>query len=197
MPQGQATLNPVQSQQLENADAGATQSQLLLPSFLQNPVQGVNDFLTAVHDAVIMNLGSITNPIPIGIANWLLTKPMDFLAPRHLAGPNECFPVDVDISGEAFYALGVTIDTFPDGWRFATPGNEWSFHDLAVMTIVRGGSISRRFGIHTLSFNVSPIPDSITQTVTDLPVSIQPGDFHVRVDWAAGVCGSLIGYVLP
>lgn len=197
MPQGLATLNPIQSSQLANADQAATQSQQLLPNFLQNPVLGVNDFLASIHDAVIMNLGTLINPIPISIANWLLPKPMDFLAPRHLAGPNECFPVNVDISGEAYYSLGVTIDTYPADWVFATPGAEWSFHDLAVLTIMRGGSISRRYGIHTLSFSVSPIPDSITQTVTDLPISIQPGDFHVQVDWAAGVCGSLIGYVLP
>jgi len=194
---GGNVLTPEQADQLANADAGATQSQQLLPAFLQAPVQGVNDFLAAVHDAVVMNLGTISNPIPIGLANWFLPVAKQFLSPRTLAGPNECNPVDVDISGAAYYSIGVTVDTYPPDWRFATPDNAWSYHDLAVITFVRGGTIAARHGVHTLTFTVSPVPDSITQTVTDLPVSIQPGDYHVRVEWAAGVCGTLTGYVLP
>jgi hypothetical protein len=153
----------------------------------------LNNIVAAVHATI--GAGTSSQDVPLStLFSW---KPWDYLAPRDLSGGTTCVALDVDISLRAYYGIGVYIDSYPDTWEFRTPDGAWGFHDLAVLTFVRGGSIIQRHGIHTVTHEVSPVPGSLTPTVVELPISLQPADYHIRVDWAEGVCGHVLGYVIP
>lgn len=163
--------------------------QVTLPS-LQDVLNGITQGITAT-------IGGLPNQVSQTIGQLMSWRPWDFLADRDLSGGTTCDRVDYDASYNALYGVTLTIDVIPDGWPFATPDKGWSFHDLAVLCFWRAGGLVQRHGVHTMTFSVSPIPDSLTPTVIELPVSLQPGQYHITVDWAPGVCGHLVGHVLP
>lgn len=152
--------------------------------------QAVNAATTAV-----INLGSSIVNLPIG--QVLSSNASDAFRVEDLGGGVGCEPIRVDISRGNYYGVTVRVTQYPDDTVFRTPDGAWSFKDLAVLTVSRGGDILARHGIHTTSHTLSPLPETPYPWLTNLGVPIQPSDYHVAVDWAEGVCGELLGVVLP
>jgi hypothetical protein len=142
-----------------------------------------------------VNIGTSVLQLPIG--QILSSNFSDAFRLEDIGGGVTCDPIRVDISRSALYGVTVRITQYPDTAVFRTPDGAWSFSDLAVLTVTRGGDILARHGIHTTSHTLSPLPETPYPWLTNLGVPIQPSDYHVAVDWAAGVCGELLGLVLP
>ncbi len=152
--------------------------------------QAINAATTAV-----INLGSSIVQLPIG--QVLSSNASDTFRIEDLGGGVGCQPIRVDISLGNYYGVIVRITQYPDTTVFRTPDSGYTFNDLAVLTVVRAGDILTRHGIHTVSHTLSPLPETPYPWLTNLGVPIQPSDYHVAVDWAPGVCGELLGVVLP
>jgi hypothetical protein len=132
------------------------------------------------------------------LSNFFAVSPLDRLTTESLSGGVTCDPVRVDISSSNFTGVQVRIASFPPDWQFRTPDSSWGFHDLAVLTMVRGGQTLKRVGIHTLSFTEQPLPGQLLPWAVGLVgIAIIPRDYQLRVDWADGVCGELVGLLLP
>jgi hypothetical protein len=156
-----------------------------------------NQFTQAINEATqaVINLGSSIVKLPIG--QILSSTASDVFRIEDLGGGVTCDPIRVDISKGNYFGVVVRVTQYPDTAVFRTPDAAWSFQDLAVLTVSRGGDILARHGIHTTSHTLSPLPETPYPWLTNLGVPIQPSDYHVSVDWAAGVCGELLGLVLP
>jgi hypothetical protein len=142
-----------------------------------------------------VNIGTSVLQLPIG--QILSSNFSDAFRVEDLGGGVTCDPIRVDASRDNLYGVVVRVTQYPDDTVFRTPDGAWSFKDLAVLTVSRGGDILARHGIHTTSHTLSPLPETPYPWLTNLGVPIQPSDYHVSVDWAAGVCGELLGLVLP
>jgi hypothetical protein len=152
--------------------------------------QAINAATTAV-----INIGTSLVSLPIG--QILSSNASDALRLADLGGGVTCDRIDVDISRGNFYGVVVRVTQYPDTAVFRTPDAAWSFSDLAVLTVTRGGDVLARHGIHTTSHTMVPLPETPYPWLTNFGIPIQPSDYHVSVDWAAGVCGELLGLVLP
>jgi len=157
----------------------------------------LNDVLSNITAGITATIGAGSSAIAQTIGQLFSWKPWDWFAPRDLSGGEVCEQLDVDVSLEAYYGITLRITQYPESTIFRTPDQAWSYNDLAVITFRRSGDIIARHGVHTLSHSVAPLPQSLAPTNVDLPVSIQPGDYHIIVDPEPGVCFTLTGYVLP
>jgi hypothetical protein len=144
---------------------------------------------------VAMQLGGTLVNIPVG--QVLTSHLLNFLQDRNLSGGVTCLPVRYDASLNALYGVTVRIDSWPAEVMFRTPDGQYSFKDLAVLQIWRGGALLERHGIHTTSHTVSPLPGLPFPWLTAFAAPLQPPDYHIFVDWLDGVCGELIGQALP
>ena len=157
----------------------------------------LNDVLSIITEAVHTTLDFAPEPIRLALGEiFNITNP-SFWEDRDLSGGTTCQRVDYDASFNALFGVTVVVDVVPDDWVFQTPDHAWGFHDLAVLTFLRGGQVTERHGIHNRSHSVSPLPDFPFPWQSTIPIAFQPGDTHITVDWAPGVCGRLIGHVLP
>lgn len=183
--QQQTTSNGFTTQDREtiNTTAATTEETNQLSLAIQSATQ------------VVMQLGEDVLTLPIG--EVLVSHLLDFLSDRSLSNGVTCDPVRYDASLNSLYGVVVRIDSYPPEWEFRTPDGEWGFHDLATLRIVRGGTLVQRHGIHTLTHTMSPLPGLPFPWLNGIPAALQPPDFHIWVDWADGVCGELIGQVLP
>lgn len=157
----------------------------------------LDQVLANIDAKLIGTILTMTGPVGFPIGQLLNGFDPNLLQPADLSGGTQCERIDVDVSFNALYGVGLRIDTYPEGWPFRTPDRAWSFHDLAVLSFWRSGSLVERHGIHALTHSVSPIPDSALFSLGPIFGYLQPGDYHITVDWAAGVCGTLTGMVLP
>jgi hypothetical protein len=157
-----------------------------------------NQLSLAIQDATQVALPGLPVNTTLPLSNFFAVSPLDRLTTESLSGGITCDPVRVDISSSNFTGVQVRITDFPPDWRFGTPDSSWGFHDLAVLTMVRGGVTLKRVGIHTLSFTEQPLPGQLLPwAVGFLGVAIIPRDYQLHVDWADGVCGELVGLLLP
>jgi len=157
-----------------------------------------NQLSLAIQDATQVALPGLPVNTTLPLSDFFAVSPLDRLTTESLSGGVTCDPVRVDISSSNFTGVQVRIASFPDAWRFGTPDSSWGFHDLAVLTMVRGGEILKRVGIHTLSFTEQPLPGQLLPWAVGLVgIAIIPRDYQLRVDWADGVCGELVGLLLP
>ena len=121
----------------------------------------------------------------------------DFLQDRDLSGGITCKRIDYDASLNALYGVTLELTQVPPGIAFRTPDGEFAFPDLAVITIIRGGAVQLRHGVHTVSHTISPLPGLPFPWLTAFSAPLQPGDYHITVDFLEGVCGRLTGQALP
>lgn len=142
-----------------------------------------------------VNIGTSVLQLPIG--QILSSNFSDAFRLEDIGGGVTCDPIRVNLSRSSLYGVTVRVTQYPDDTVFRTPDGAWSFKDLAVLTITRGGDILARHGIHTTSHTLSPLPETPYPWLTNLGVPVQPSDYHAAVDWAEGVCGELLGLVLP
>lgn len=156
-----------------------------------------NQLSLAIQSAtqVVMDIGGQIQLSTVG--EILSSHLLDFLSDRSLSNGVTCDPVRYDASLNALYGVVVRVDSYPPEWEFKTPDGSWGFHDLATLRIIRGGTLVERHGIHTVTHTVSPLPGLPFPWLNGIPAALQPPDFHIWVDWADGVCGELIGQVLP
>lgn len=156
-----------------------------------------NQLSLAINDATQAHMVLAGQPIQVPIGEILSSNLLDFFHDRSLSGGVTCEPVRYNASLNALYGVTVVIDSYPSDWKFGTPDDSWGFHDLATLRFVRAGVVLERHGIHTLTHSVSPCPGLPFPWATGALPTLQPPDFHIWVDWAEGVCGELIGQVLP
>lgn len=159
-----------------------------LPS-LQDMLNSISD---AVHAVIDTAAGAVETTV-----GQLLSQPSADATSDHPLVISTCEPIDLDVSFNALYGVTLRVETYPEDTVFRTPDHAWTYYDLAVITFVRGGEVIERHGIHTLSHSVSPIPGSLPFGAGAVTAWLQPGDYHIRVDWKDGVCGSLTGAILP
>lgn len=192
---GTTDLSPV----LTDTEQLLADTQVLLSNWAQYTaitlpsLQQVLDNITASVTTTIQ--GAAQLPFSVGeVLSSVL--PQNFFEIQ-LSGGVTCERVDADISFQSYYGLKVRIAQVPDGIAFRTPDGSYSFPDLAVLTVWRGGDIVTRHGIHTLSHTVSPIPGQPFPWATLINIPLQAGDTRVTVDWLPGVCGELVAEYLP
>jgi len=161
-------------------------------------LEETNQLSLAIQDATQVALPGLPVNTTLPLSDLFAVSPLDRLTTESLSNGVTCDPVRVDISSSNFTGVQVRIASFPPDWQFRTPDSSWGFHDLAVLTMVRGGVTLKRVGIHTLTFTEQPLPGQLLPwAVGLLGVAIIPRDYQLHVDWADGVCGELIGLLLP
>jgi len=137
-------------------------------------------------------------PLSTTIGKMLTPNLLDRLTTQDISGGVTCDPIRFDASGEFLYGVQLIVTDFPEDWKFGTPDHGWGFHDLAVLSFIRGGVGLQRFGIHTTHTTVYPLPGTPLPWIAEFPgIPIQPPDYHINVDWADGVCGRLVGLAFP
>lgn len=184
-----ATINGTQDNTESILEQWANYTSVTLPT--------LDQVLANIDAKLIGTILTATGPVGFPIGQLLNAFDPKLLQPADLSGGARCDRIDIDVSFQALYGVGLRITSYPDDWVFRTPDLAWSFRDLAVLSFWRGGSLVERHGIHALTHSVSPVPDSALFTLGPIFGYLQPGDYHITVDWAAGVCGELIGQVLP
>jgi hypothetical protein len=165
--------------------------------YLAVTLPSLNDILNGITAGVTATFENAGNAVSATLGQIFSITSAEFWQDRDLSGGTTCEHVDYDASFNALYGVSVIVDSYPPDWEFKTPDHAWGFHDLAVLTFVRGGAVIERHGIHRVSHTVSPLPQFPWPWQSALPIAFQPGDTHIQVDWADGVCGRLIGHVLP
>lgn len=165
----------------------------------QDRLQLQNVDLTSqqTRQAVITTVTTTQGTIDVDLGSAFRWISPDFWQDRPLSGGVTCERIDYDASLNALYGVSLRIDSLPEDIPFRTPDSSWSLPDLAVLTFLRHGTILQRHGIHTLTHSVSPLPGSLWFGAFGVNAPIQPTGYHITVDWLAGVCGELIGNVLP
>jgi hypothetical protein len=187
----------IQAQSQGTTQGGFTADDRATIEATQATTEETNQLALAVNAATTaaVNIGTSVLQLPIG--QILSSNFSDAFRLEDIGGGVTCDPIRVDASRDNLYGVVVRVTQYPDDTVFRTPDGAWSFKDLAVLTISRGGDILARHGIHTTSHTLSPLPETPYPWLTNLGVPIQPSDYHVAVDWAEGVCGELLGVVLP
>lgn len=130
-------------------------------------------------------LSSITDRIPAG--------QLDTPHGRNISGGITCIPVYEDLSNQPVYSITVEINSYPDGWQFSTPDHAWSARDFAVIRFYVGTALVGRQGIHTIVHTITPLPNSLYPLFWGGIFRTLPANYHVTVDWADGVCGTVTG----
>jgi hypothetical protein len=156
-----------------------------------------NQLSQAINAAVQVPLELAGQAVTLTVGQILTSNLLDALTTLDLSGGITCNPIRYDASLNHLYGVQLLVSSVPEGWRFQTPDNAWGFHDLAVITIVRGNAQLERHGIHALSHTIYPLPGLPFPWAVNLDLPLQPPDYHINVDWAEGVCGQLIGLGLP
>ena len=157
----------------------------------------LDQVLAGIDAKLIGTILTSTGPVGFPIGQMLNFFDPNLLEAADLSGGVVCERIDRDISFNALYGVSLEITSYPPDWVFRTPDAAWSFRDLAVLSFWRGGELVERHGIHAVSHTVSPVPGSALFALGPIFGYLQPGDYHVTVDWAPGVCGQLKGQVLP
>jgi hypothetical protein len=161
-------------------------------------LEETNQLSLAIQAATQVVLTVNGQPLTTTIGQMLTPSLLDALTTSNLSGGVTCDPVRYNASGNSFYGVQLLVRSFPPEWRFGTPDHGWGFHDLAVLTFVRGGVTMERVGIHTVDTTIYPVPGTLVPWLLGgIPIPMQPPDYHINVDWAEGVCGELIGLALP
>lgn len=193
---GTTDLTPV----LEDTEAIQADTTILLnnwATYTSVTLPSLNDILALIQQSVTATLQFAPAPVSVSLGEIFSILSPDFWADRDLSGGTTCERVDYDASFNALFGVSVQVESYPADWRLGTPDHAWGIHDLAVLTFTRGGNTIERHGIHTVSHTVSPLPQFPWPWQSAIPIALQPGDTHIIVDWAEGVCGRLIGHVLP
>lgn len=194
---GSGGLTGEQAAQLQRTDQNTTEMDVNWQNYTAVTLPSLQTVLTDILNGITVFAGNTPASIGIRLGEFFAWKTIDFFSPRDLSGGTTCNPVRYDASLQGLQGIDVVIDSYPPQFRFVTPDGGWSFRDLAVLSFYRSGGLVERHGIHTLTFSVSPLPGSLAPWPLNLPLEFQPGDYHIHVDWAPGVCGHVVGQVLP
>lgn len=181
------------TQTLDNTN----QQQIDWTNYTSVTLPSLNDILSTTLAAVQTDFIDPATSLAQTVGQVLSYRSIDFLTLTD--GPSEvCDHTDWNIGGASFFGVILRITNIPDYWVFTTPDSNWSVKDLAVITIRRGSDDLLRMGVHTPGAEISPLP-SITYppTLGIINTPWVPPDYHVIVDFAPGVCGSLFGRVYP
>lgn len=190
-------LTSEQAAQLQRTDSNTQEMDVNWQQYVSVTLPSLQDVLNSIITGITTTIGEGASQIVATIGQRLAVVTQDFFQPYDVSGGETCDPVRFDASFARITGVTVLITQFPPEFRLVTPDGGWTFRDFAVLSFVRGGSLLERHGIHTLSYTVSPCPASVAVWNTGLELDILPGDYHINVDWAPGVCGRVVGEVLP
>lgn len=152
--------------------------------------------LGALLDGIKLDLQTTTEG-----AAGLISQSVGALLGFHLPSVLDAFDIsggstgdqlDVDLSLNFLYGLQLVIDAYPEDWKWRTPDHAWSLKDLATIRFFRGSDLVARYGVHTTSFNVEPIPGALAIVGGGITTAYWlPPESHVVVDFYPGVSGTL------
>jgi hypothetical protein len=162
---------------------------ITLPS-LSNVLQTISASVTAV-------IGAGAAAVSVPLAQLLSLRPLQDLVETNLSSGVVCTTTVMDLSLQSLYGLEVHITDYPDDWQFVTPDHQWGHHDLAVLELRMGSQLVLRHGIHTLTHTIRPIPTYPLPWLFFIPTSLQPVGLTATIYFAQGVCGEVIGQLLP
>jgi hypothetical protein len=190
-------LTTDQAAQLQRTDQNTQEMDVNWQQYTAVTLPSLQTTLQSIIDGITTTIGEGASQLVATIGQRLAVVTQDFFQPYDVSGGETCDPVRFDASFARITGVTLLITQHPPEFRLVTPDGGWTFRDFAVLSFVRGGSLLERHGIHTLSYTVSPLPASIAVWNTGLELDILPGDYHINVDWAPGVCGRVVGEVLP
>lgn len=190
-------LTTDQAAQLQRTDQATQEMDANWQQYVSVTLPSLQDVLNVITGGITATLGQGAQAAQHFIGELLSWASPDINTDFDMSGGTTCEPVRYDASFQNVQAVGVFIDQYPDTYRFVTPDGNWSFRDLAVLSFYRAGTILERHGIHSLVFSVGPLPGSISPWPVNITFGVQPGDYHIHVDWAPGVCGHVVGSALP
>lgn len=165
--------------------------------YLAVTLPSLNDMLSNILSGLTSGLRTGLETLNIPIGQLLQVATPDFFSPRDLGGGVTCERIDYDASHNSLYGVDLRVTEYPSDWKFTTPDSKWSLRDLAVLTFWLGDEMIERHGVHSTTHVVAPLPRSLPFGAGAVAAYLQPGDYHITVDWAPGVCGQLLGQVLP
>lgn len=186
-------LTDSEKQQLQRVDQNTQEMDQNWLDYESITLPSLQDVLNLIYAGIQASIGPDNNAVPYTIGQLMSWKPFDVFPDVDLSGGTTCETVVLDLSRNNIQALKVYIDQKPDEFVMTTPGNSWTFRDLAVVSIIRGGTLLERHGIHTLEWTLSPLPQSLSPWPLGIRWGVQPNDYQVTVNWAPGVCGHVIG----
>ncbi|HEX8838146.1 MAG TPA: hypothetical protein VF748_14490 [Candidatus Acidoferrum sp.] len=162
-----------------------------------NPQVSTQQSLTTVQSSVQTTLGDAVSNAITGIGAFLKQHSNDEFGYFNPTGGPTCDLIDVNISNGAYWGLRVNITTRPDRYIGTTPDNEWSLADLAVIRLELNGELLERHPVHMNTYEVQPLPRMDSIPILDHVMPTAPVGYHVIVQWALGVCGSLELQYIP
>lgn len=152
--------------------------------------------LGALLDGIKLDLQTTTEGA-VGLISQSVGALLGFRLPSVLdafdiSGGSTGDQIDADLSLNFLYGLQLVIDAYPEDWKWRTPDHAWSLKDLATIRFFRGSDLVARFGVHTTSFNVEPIPGALAIVGGGITTAYWlPPESHVVVDFYPGVSGTL------
>ena len=179
---------------------------------ISGQVTGVQDTLngwvtglwTDVQNAIQNVLDNVQATIPgpagdvlTGIGHLFSPTSMDQIGLYDVLGGPTCSNIDLDLSHRSYWGLQLTITERPMHFWPSTPDNDWTIADLAVISIVVSGNLLARIPVHTSTWSLNGLPGGFPFKVADVGIPILPGGYHLKVEWAQGVCGKLELQYLP
>jgi hypothetical protein len=168
---------------------------------LANLTAGVDALGGLIQQTIQNTIGAVTTTagdIAATIGQLLSQQQRNTFGLYNVTSGPTCAPIDhVTSTTTVYYAATVNITTRPAVYVGTTPDQNWTYPDLAVLRVFVDGEMIFRYGIHSDSYELSPLPDSTIIGVSRLGVPILPPGYRLRVDWAEGVCGELILQYIP
>lgn len=194
---GQGGLTAEQAAQLQRTDTNTTAMDVNWQAYEQITLPSLQQVLDGITAGITARLQDGAAQVEHTIGDLLSWVDMHVFPEQDLSGGTICTPFRYDASLQNLQSLTVYIDSWPPEFHFVTPDAAWSFRDLAVLTFRRGNATIERHGIHTLTYTVSRLPQSIGPWPLNIRFDVQPTDYHIAVDWAPGVCGHIVASVRP
>lgn len=194
---GSGGLTAEQAAQLQRTDTNTQEIDVNWQTYTSVTLPSLQLVLDGITQGITATLQDGANAVQHTIGDLLSWVDMHVFPEQDLSGGTICEPFRYDASLQNLQSLSVFIDVYPPEFRLVTPDAGWSFRDFAVLTFLRGNSIIERHGIHTLSYTVSRLPQSIGPWPLNIRFDVQPTDYHIHVDWAPGVCGHIRASVRP
>jgi len=164
---------------------------------LETPInyiaQTVGDILNGITTTVTTAAGTVSAKI----GEFFTQHSKDQLGVFNPTSGPTCTHIHWVAGAAAYWGLTVEITSYPTEWTFTTPAGDWSIRDLAVLVISIGGDQVVRYGVHTTSYSLSPLPETFPFEIAGVGVPVTPPGYTIDVYWAGGVCGQLLLYYVP
>lgn len=153
--------------------------------------------VTQILDGITSTITNLAGTVTTTIGKFFDQHSKDVLGQFNPTGGPTCEQIDWNIGGASYFGVTLTITTRPQRFWPVTPDKQWTYPDLAVIRIYISGELILREPVHLNSHSIRPLPGMFPAQVAGIGVPIAPGDYHIIVDFADGVCGYIELDYLP